>query len=318
MKTLSAVLAFIASSLAAAEEPARQVKASFRTLSLGDPVERAGYLRGREAVPLTIPSDFFSAQQEYRGPALLAFFQFAAETPRPDARTPLRQEAGRLIAEAMRLEAKHAAATEAVAASLSTAPEGPEGDALRRQAEEALALAEPDAEAARKSRERAAEIQRRIDALNPPAEPEAKDGKKKAVPKRSPAEMSPLGSVSVSDGESMLLLFVPTPQGVRIHKIPETGRHSFGTLCFLNLGDKPLALRGISQSATASPLRPEIFTPAVDSRGYLGMEIREAGAEGRLLRTLRARPEPDARTTYLLLQTEEGLQLKGVTERAPR
>lgn len=318
MRTLIATLSLLASSLVAEDETARQVKASFRTLSLGEPIERAGYLRGRDAVPMTIPSDFFSAPQEYRGPALLAFFQYAAESATPDARTPLRGESARLIAEAERLEAKHAATVQAVAQSLTDAPEGPEGDALRRQAEEILALAEPDAEAARKAREAAALIQRRIDAMNPAAEPEPKDGKKKAIPKRSTAEMAPLGSVPVSDGETMLLLFVRTPQGLRIHKVTENGKHPFGTLCFLNLGERPLTLRAGGRTATAAPLRPEILTPTADPRGYVGLEIREPGAEGRLLRTLRARPEPTARTTYLLLQTEEGLQLKGVTERAPR
>lgn len=317
MRTVIAILSVVAASLGAAEEPARQVRATFRTLSLGDPVERAGYLRGRDAVPLTIPSDFFSAPQEYQGPALLAFFQFAAEAPLPDARTPLRGESGRLIAEAERLEAKHAAVAQAVATALAGAPEGPEGDALRRQAEESLALAEPDAEAARKAREQAAELQRRIDAMNPPEARERKNDRK-ADTRRSAPEMSPLGSVSVSDGETMMLLFMRTPQGVRIHKVPETRKHPYGTLCFLNLGDRPLVLRAIGESATAVPLRPEIFTPAADPRGYVGLEIRESGAEGRLLRTLRARPEPSARTTYLLLQTEEGLQLKGVTERTPR
>ncbi|MFM9017380.1 MAG: hypothetical protein ACKOLZ_07730, partial [Verrucomicrobiota bacterium] len=222
MRTLIATLSFLASSLVAAEEPARQVKASFRTLSLGEPIERAGYLRGRDAVPLTIPSDFFSAPQEYRGPALLAFFQYAAESATPDARTPLRGESARLIAEAERLEAKHAATVQAVAQSLTDAPEGPEGDALRRQAEEILALAEPDAEAARKAREAAAELQRRIDAMNPADLPERKNDRKVGT-KRSAPEMSPLGSVPVSDGETMLLLFVRTPQGLRIHKVPENG-----------------------------------------------------------------------------------------------
>ncbi len=317
MRTLIATLSLLASSLVAAEEPARQVKASFRTLSLGEPIERAGYLRGRDAVPMTIPSDFFSAPQEYRGPALLAFFQYAAESATPDARTPLRGESARLIAEAERLEAKHAATVQAVAQSLTDAPEGPEGDALRRQAEEILALAEPDAEAARKAREAAALIQRRIDAMNPADLPERKNDKK-VVTKRSTPEMSPLGSVPVSDGETVLLLFVRTPQGMRIHKVPENGKHPFGTLCFLNLGERPLTLRAGGRTATAAPLRPEILTPTADPRGYVGLEIREPGAEGRLLRTLRARPEPTARTTYLLLQTEEGLQLKGVTERTPR
>lgn len=317
MRTLIATLSFLASSLVAAEEPARQVKASFRTLSLGEPIERAGYLRGRDAVPLTIPSDFFSAPQEYRGPALLAFFQYAAESATPDARTPLRGESARLIAEAERLEAKHAATVQAVAQSLTDAPEGPEGDALRRQAEEILALAEPDAVAARKAREAAAELQRRIDAMNPADLAERKNDRKVGT-KRSAPEMSPLGSVPVSDGETMLLLFVRTPQGLRIHKVPENGKHPFGMLCFLNLGERPLTLRAGGRTATAAPLRPEIFTPATDPRGYVGLEIREPGAEGRLLRTLRARPEPTARTTYLLLQTEEGFQLKGVTERAPR
>lgn len=316
MRLLITTLSFLASTLVAAEEPARQVKASFRTLSLGEPIEHAGYLRGRDAVPLTIPSDFFSAPQEYRGPALLAFFQYAAESATPDARTPLRGESARLIAEAERLEAKHAATVQAVAQSLTDAPEGPEGDALRRQAEEILALAEPDAEAARKAREAAAVIQRRIDAMNPADLPERKNDRK-AGTKRSAPEMSPLGSVPVSYGETMLLLFARTPQGLRIHKVPE-GKHPFGTLCFLNLGERPLTLRAVGETATAAPLRPEIFTPATDPRGYVGLEIREPGAEGRLLRTLRAKPEPTARTTYLLLQTEEGFQLKGVTERAPR
>jgi len=316
VRLLITTLSFLASTLVAAEEPARQVKASFRTLSLGEPIEHAGYLRGRDAVPLTIPSDFFSAPQEYRGPALLAFFQYAAESATPDARTPLRGESARLIAEAERLEAKHAATVQAVAQSLTDAPEGPEGDALRRQAEEILALAEPDAEAARKAREAAAVIQRRIDAMNPADLPERKNDRK-AGTKRSAPEMSPLGSVPVSYGETMLLLFARTPQGLRIHKVPE-GKHPFGTLCFLNLGERPLTLRAVGETATAAPLRPEIFTPATDPRGYVGLEIREPGAEGRLLRTLRAKPEPTARTTYLLLQTEEGFQLKGVTERAPR
>lgn len=317
MRILIATLSFLASSLVAAEEPARQVKASFRTLSLGEPIERAGYLRGRDAVPLTIPSDFFSATQEYRGPALLAFFQYAAESATPDARTPLRGESARLIAEAERLEAKHAATVQTVAQSLTDVPEGPEGDALRRQAEEILALAEPDAEAARKAREAAAELQRRIDAMNPADLPERKNDRKVAT-KRSAPEMSPLGSIPVSEGETMLLLFARTPQGLRIHKVTENGKHPFGTLCFLNLGERPLTLRAVGETATAAPLRPEIFTPTADPRGYVGLEIREPGAEGRLLRTLRARPEPTARTTYLLLQTEEGFQLKGVTERASR
>ena len=306
--------------LAAADEPTREVRASFRALSLADPIEQAGYLKGRAAVQLTIPSDFFSAPQEYRGPPIITFFLSRKPEVRADARDPFRAELAKALAEAERLEARHAANAQAVAESVANAPEGPEGDALRRQAEEALALAAPEVEAARRARERAAELQRRIDTMNPEEQkPTKAEGKKAARPKSAPQDFTPLGSVAVADGESLMLLFVPDRGTQRILRLPDGPQsHPFGTLRFLNLGAAPLLLRSASSTRSAEPLKPVTFTPAPDEHGYVGLEIRAAGAEGRVLRTVRARPEPGARTTYLIFSEADAVTVKGVTERAAR
>lgn len=319
MRNLLFLLACTAVGLAA-DEPPRQVKATFRVLSLGEPIERAGFLKGRDAVRLDVPSDFFSAVQEYRGPPIITFFQTPSGPAKADARDPLRKELARTVAAAEKFEAKHAEAAQAAAQAVADAPEGPEGDAARRLAAETTELAEREAESARAARQKAAEIQRQIDAMNPPDEKDGKERRKTTTdPKAGQLAMTPLGSVPVADGESLLLLFIAEEKGVRILRILDAAqRHPFGSLRFLNLGSAPLRLRTTETTTPVPPLSPVTFTPKPDAHGYVGLEVREDGPEGRLLRTLRARPEPAARTTYLLLADQDGLRLKGVTERAAR
>ncbi len=318
MKRIFLLIASVALSRGA-EDP-KQISMRFRALSLGEPVEQAAYQSEGKWVRFTIASDFLSPTQEYRGPSTLVFFQDAPRPDKVDARTPLRQELSVVLDEAHRQEALLLEAKQAAAEATAKAPEGKEGDAARREAGLILSLAEPAEEAARKARERAAELQSQIDRM-PAVTSEDKPvgGKETKQPASGKPMLKKLGTVTAAEGESLLFLFQPGAKEARILKITDpTQSHPYGTLRFLNLGNAPLRLASPYASMMVTPRQPTLFTPNRDAYGYVGIEVREAGPSGRVLRTLRARPEPDARTTYLLLPEGDGITIKGITERAPR
>jgi hypothetical protein len=222
--------------------------------------------------------------------------------------------------EARRQEAIFHDANQEAAEAIAEANEGQEGDTARRQAALILALAAPAAEAAIKARERALQLQTQIDSL-PSGTMDSKlvSGKQTKRIEHYKENLTKFGTVTATEGESLILLFTTSGKVGRILKIPDPEQsHPYGTLRFLNIGSVPLRLSSSNSSQTAAPQQTTLFTPDSDVYGYVGIEVREAGPSGRVLRTLRARPEPDARTTYLLLPEGDGITIKGITERAPR
>lgn len=313
------ILLSTASLLMSAEDEPKEVKLRFRALSLGEPIEQAVYVNGGKVTRFIIPSDFLSPPETYRGPPRIDFFQHIV-TAAADDRSSLRAQMLANIEEARRQEGIHQKAQQAAAATLADAPEGPAGDSARRKAALILALAAPAAEAAQDARDKAAELQARIDRINPvrPAEKNPAD-KVSAKPITSTRGLPKIGSVTAAEGDSLILLFSSDGKGRGILKINDQANpHPYGTLRFLNLGKVPLQLFSLSGVAVARPGQPMQFTPRPDEHGYVGIEIRDSTRKGRVLRTVRARPETDARTTYLLLPEGDGVTVKGITERAER
>ena len=314
------ILLSSASLLLGAENDHKEVNLRFRALSLGEPIEQAAYVNGGKVVRFLIPSDFLSPPETYRGPARIDFFQNIVAPADTDERSPLREQMRANIEEARRQEGIYLQAQQAAAAAVANAPEGPAGDAARREADLILALAAPAVEAAQDARKKAAELQTRIDRINP-VRPEEKKPAEKASEKpiATTKGLPKLGSVMAAEGDSLILLFSADGKGQRILKIKDPVQsHPYGTLRFLNLGTAPLQLFSLSGTVIAPPKQPTQFTPKRDQHGYVGIEIRDPANKGRVLRTVRARPETDARTTYLLLPEGDGLTVKGITERAPR
>jgi hypothetical protein len=314
------ILLSSASLLLSAEDDPKEVNLRFRALSLGEPLEQVAYVNGGKLVRFLVPSDFLSPPETYRGPARIEFFQNIVTPAGADERSPLRELMRANIEEARRQEGIYFQAQQAAGAVVANVPEGPAGDAARREADLILALAAPALEAAQDARKKAAELQTRIDRINPVRPDEKKPEEKSSAKSLATTKGLPkLGSVTAAEGDSLILLFSADGRGRRILKIQDPVQsHPYGTLRFLNLGTAPLQLFSLSGTAIAPPRQPTQFTPRRDQHGYVGIEIRDPANHGKVLRIVRARPEADARTTYLLLPEGDGLTVKGITERAPR
>lgn len=319
MRTILILLCWASLPLSAEDDP-KEVNIRFRALSLGEPIEQAAYMNGGKVVLFLIPSDFLGPPETYRGPARIDFFQNIVAPAGADERSPLREQMKASIEEARRQEGIYLQAQKAAAAAVADAPEGPAGDAARREADLILALAAPAVEAAQEARKKAVELQTRIDRINPVRTEENRPGKKApAKPISTTKGLPKLGSVTAAEDDSLILLFYADGKGRRILKIKDPAQsHPYGTLRFLNLGTVPLQLFSLSGTVIAPPRQPTQFTPKSDQHGYVGVEIRDPTNKGKVLRTVRARPETDARTTYLLLSEGDGLTVKGITERTPR
>lgn len=275
-----------------------EIRCEFRALALSAPITDAAFVTGRRPTPLLIPSDFFSATQPYRGPAELTLgrLETAGTTGTADQAD---DPAARLADEAYATLAQQAAELVAGAA------EGPAGEARRRRAEELLGQAAE--QATRAARIREAARGRRTTA----AAPTPKAGEADRPP--GPPRFTPLGSVRLRDGGAYLLLVAEDPAGWRVTALDDTpGRHPFGTLRFINLTGRPLVLRQAGRDVALPDRRPVIHRPSADEHGYAGLELRPTDADSRPLRTMRVYPEPDARSTYLLVAGPAG----GVTVKA--
>jgi hypothetical protein len=302
----------LAAALLGAEETPRKVATRFRAIALESPLPTAAYREGKELRPLVIPSDFFSEEKSYRGDALLEFGLLE-----PTAEAKMLAETSSAIrarrAQAQAAEAAYEQAAQAAAALAARAPEGPAGDALRKRAEEMLAEAEPLADAARQARLAAEEAARQADV--PPTTPDA------TRKSRPAASMTPLASCVLTEGDRQLLLFAVRDGKTEILSLPEpAAAHPYGRLRFLNLASIPLEVTDGRRTQALAPRSFLIWRPEPDAFGYVGLEIRRPGSKERPLRTLRSRPEADARTTYLIHVGADGrtTTVKGVTERAPR
>ncbi len=284
-----------------------EIRCVFRALALSAPLEDAAYQMGRHPVALLIPSDFFSAQQTYRGPADVTFGRLLKpKIPKALSAAVVAEDAAHM--EALRADAAYAALAQEGAALVNAAAEGPTGAAQRRRGGELLALADDQAARASQAREMARAARAAatgVTANKPGPQPSGPD------------DFTRHGRVRLHDGGAHLLLFAETADGWRITATDDApDQHPFGTLRFVNQGERPLGLRSSGREQALPPGRQVVLRPTVDEHGYAGLELRTAGEDGKTLRTLRVYPEKNARSTYLILDDPSGnLTVKAAHER---
>jgi hypothetical protein len=279
------------------------IRCTFRALAWSEPLEDAAYQVGRRSTPFLIPSDFFSAPQAYRGSSDVKFGRLADEILTKPAGP---DEAG--LEAIRRADAAHDELAQEAAALMAGAPEGPLGEARRRQAESLLTKAAEQAARAAQAREAARREQE--------SKPAAKEPK---VLRRATKELRfvPQGQARLKDGGTYLLLFAVTTEGWRVTALEESpDAHPFGTLRFLHFGEKPLRVIQGGREYALQAGNPLILRPLTDEYGYAAIELRPTDPSARPLRTLRIYPEKDARSTYLVGDHPSGgLNVKAVHER---
>lgn len=293
---------FCALAFAQPKEPA-EIRCVFRALAWNAPLEDAAYEEGRRHAPFLVPADFFSAPRTYRGAADVRFGRLTADQPAPPNGPD-----GAALETARLADAAYAELAQAAARLVAGAPEGPQGEARRQQAEELLTKAAEQAARANAAREQA----RRAPAPKPPSA-ESRGAGRPAKELRFVER----GQVRLKDGGRYLLLFAETADAWRITALEESAEaHPFGTIRLIHCGDRPLRLVQGGRTYPLLPGRPLVLSPATDEHGYAGLELRPADPAARPLRTMRVFPEKDARSTYLIGELPTGgLNVKAAHER---
>ncbi len=326
MSSLRLILLVIIAPLLA-EQPNNdgRIRVKFRALSFQDSIEGFGYLDGNDFHSLSLRSTRFTAEQTYVGsnPLRLAIIPPPKKEIPPEvaaAQVQLVQAKaaiGALTREMLDVQARLSPLTIELVERGQKAPSGTQIEvrSLQNRFDELnhkLAKLHEFAEVTQKFVDNPPQQVKKIK----PAKDEKKDSPPKA-PERG--QLTPLADVKFPGSGRYLLLVRRTEQGAQVSVLDDKpGAFPFGSLQFINLSGKPVAVRIGAEQIPLKPGAKGILNPSVANHSYVDGEIYlQQDTEPMLCQTLRVFKDDTVRGLYFIMPRPEetpGLDLKVVEQ----